>query len=102
MEIVVDHSLRADDVAEEEARLVAHRCRLDAINVDKGSGFSGNVKTRWAYENGVELDFSRRGTPTDNAMVKSFNCHCAGMSERALVLVAGRCKEQNRSMAAFL
>ena len=74
MEIVVDHSLRAEDVAEVEARLVAHRCRLDAINVDKGSWFSGNVKTRWAYENGVELDFSRRGTPTDNAMVKSFNC----------------------------
>lgn len=28
---------------------------------------------RWAYENGVELDFSRRGTPTDNAVVESFN-----------------------------
>ena len=28
---------------------------------------------RWAYENGVELDFSRAGTPTDNAKVESFN-----------------------------
>ncbi len=28
---------------------------------------------RWAYENAVELDFSRRSTPTDNALVESFN-----------------------------
>jgi len=27
----------------------------------------------WAYTNGVILDFSRRGTPTDNAMIESFN-----------------------------
>jgi putative transposase len=28
---------------------------------------------RWAYENGVELDFSRPGKPIDNAKVESFN-----------------------------
>ena len=28
---------------------------------------------RWAYESGVELDFSRPGKPTDNAKVESFN-----------------------------
>ena len=28
---------------------------------------------RWAYETGVELDFSRPGKPTDNARVESFN-----------------------------
>ena len=28
---------------------------------------------KWAYERGVELDFSRPGKPTDNAMVESFN-----------------------------
>lgn len=38
-----------------------------------GSEFAGKVMDRWAYKNGVELDFSRRGTPTDNAMVESFN-----------------------------
>jgi putative transposase len=27
----------------------------------------------WAYTNGVILDFSRRGKPTDNAMIESFN-----------------------------
>ena len=28
---------------------------------------------RWAYTNGVILDFSRRGKPTDNATIESFN-----------------------------
>jgi putative transposase len=38
-----------------------------------GSEFAGKVLDHWAYENVVELDFSRRGTPTDNALVESFN-----------------------------
>ena len=28
---------------------------------------------KWAYERGVELDFSRPGKPTDNAKIESFN-----------------------------
>jgi len=28
---------------------------------------------KWVYEIGIELDFSRPGKPTDNAMVESFN-----------------------------
>jgi putative transposase len=28
---------------------------------------------KWAYERGIELDFSRPGKPTDNAGVESFN-----------------------------
>ena len=27
----------------------------------------------WAYQNGVKIDFSRPGKPTDNAFVESFN-----------------------------
>lgn len=73
LKIVVDHSLRADDVAEVVARLVAGRGRPDAIKVDNGSEFAGKVMDRWTYENGVELDFARRRTPTDNAMVGSSN-----------------------------
>lgn len=73
LEIVLDQSLRADDVADPVARLVAQRGKPSAIKVDNGSEFAGKVMDRWAYENGVELDFSRRGTPTDNAMVENFN-----------------------------
>lgn len=71
--IVVDQSLRGEHVAEAMTRLVAERGAPAAIKVDNGSEFAGKVMDRWAYENGVELDFSRRGTPTDNALVESFN-----------------------------
>ena len=27
----------------------------------------------WAYANGVTMEFSRPGTPTDNAFIESFN-----------------------------
>jgi putative transposase len=27
----------------------------------------------WAYQNGVKIDFSRPGKPTDNAYIESFN-----------------------------
>lgn len=54
-------------------RLVAKRGRPAAIRVVNGSEFAGKVMDRGTYENGVELDFSRCGTPTDNALVESFN-----------------------------
>ena len=41
--------------------------------MDNGSEFISKAMERWAYENGVELDFSRPGRPTDNAKVESFN-----------------------------
>jgi putative transposase len=28
---------------------------------------------KWAYENGVTLDYSRPGKPTDNPFIESFN-----------------------------
>ena len=28
---------------------------------------------KWVYENGIQIEFSRPGKPTDNAMVESFN-----------------------------
>ena len=38
-----------------------------------GPEFISKALDRWAYENSVTLDFSRPGTPTDNAFVESFN-----------------------------
>lgn len=43
------------------------------IRVDNGSEFTGRVLDRWAYVNGVRLDFSRRGKPTDNGLIEAFN-----------------------------
>ena len=53
--------------------IVAHRGRPQTIKTDNGSEFISKVMDKWAYEHGVELDFSRPGKPTDNAAVESFN-----------------------------
>lgn len=46
---------------------------LRRIKVDNGSEFISKTLDKWAYENGVVLDFSRPGKPTDNAFIESFN-----------------------------
>ena len=43
------------------------------IRVDNGPEFISKELDLWAYMNGVTLDFSRPGKPTDNAFVGSFN-----------------------------
>ena len=43
------------------------------IYCDNGSEFVSGAMDLWAYTNGVVLDFSRRGKPTDNATIESFN-----------------------------
>lgn len=42
------------------------------IKVDNGSEFISKAMDKWAYEHGVELDFTRPDKPTDNAKVESF------------------------------
>jgi putative transposase len=44
-----------------------------SIRVDNGPEFVSKSLDWWAYVNGVELDFSRPGKPTDNAFIESFN-----------------------------
>ena len=43
------------------------------IRVDNGPEFISKRLYQWAYLNGVELDFSRRGKPTDNGLIEAFN-----------------------------
>ena len=40
---------------------------------DNGSEFSSQAMDLWAYQNGVRIDFSRPGKPTDHAHIESFN-----------------------------
>ena len=44
-----------------------------SIRVDNGPEFTSKCLDQWAYLNGVALDFSRPGKPTDNAFIESFN-----------------------------
>ena len=54
-------------------RIASIRGTPRAIRVDNGPEFISKALDRWAYENGVTLDFSRPGKPTDNGFVESFN-----------------------------
>jgi putative transposase len=47
----------------------------ERLAVDNGPEFISRALDAWAYHNGVTLEFSRPGKPTDNAFVESFNGH---------------------------
>lgn len=49
------------------------RCLPQRIKVDNGPDFISKALDAWAYFNHVQLDYSRPGTPTDNAYIESFN-----------------------------
>jgi putative transposase len=71
--IDVDQGIKGEQVVEAMMRIAALRGAPKAIRVDNGPEFVSKALDRWAYENGVTLDFSRPGKPTDNAFVESFN-----------------------------
>jgi putative transposase len=54
-------------------RLRFERGLPQRIYCDHGTEFVSAAMDLWAYTNGVLLDFSRRGKPTDNAAIESFN-----------------------------
>ena len=76
-------SFRAYHVVEAFDRIARERGLPRTIRCDNGPEFAGRVLDQWAYFNGVEIDFSRPATPTDNAYIESFN------AQRFLVLVTG-------------
>ena len=72
--IEVGRALRGDDVARVLDRIKADRNALPTkIRVDNGSEFTSKRLDQWAYLNGVRLDFSRPGKPTDNGLIEAFN-----------------------------
>lgn len=44
-----------------------------SIQVDNGSEFTSKAFQKWSKDNGIELQFSRPGKPTDNGFIESFN-----------------------------
>ena len=54
-------------------RLGEERSLPRATRVDNRPEFTSKRLDQWAYLNGVELDFSRRGKPTDNGLIEAFN-----------------------------
>lgn len=71
--IEVGRGLQGDDVVCTLNRLRLERGVPKVLFCDNGSKFASQAMDLWAYRNGVKMDFSRPGKPTDNAFVESFN-----------------------------
>ena len=55
-------------------RLKEQRQLPRTIRVDNGPEFTSKRLDQWVYLNGMELDFSHPGKPTDNAFIESLVC----------------------------
>jgi len=71
--IVVGQQVTEDDVVRAVDRLVSQRGKPQTIRVDNGPEFISRGLDLRAYFNGVKLDFSRPGKPTDKQFIESFN-----------------------------
>jgi putative transposase len=68
-----DFRFTGDQVVAVLEGLAAERGAPTSIRVDNGPEFVGRSLDLWAHFNGVALDFSRPGKPTDNAYIEAFN-----------------------------
>ena len=68
-----DSKIRGIDVVTTLERITREQGFPKRIKVDNGPEFISKDFDRWAYWNHVELDFSRPGKPSDNALVEAFN-----------------------------
>lgn len=65
--------LTGESVAQALARASQCRSLPRSITVDHGTEFTSRALDQWAWENGVQLDFTRPGKPTDSGLCESFN-----------------------------
>jgi putative transposase len=71
--IEVGQALKGTDVVTVLNRLRFERSAPKILFCDNGSEFTSQIMDLWAYQNGVKIDFSRPGKPTDNAYIETFN-----------------------------
>lgn len=73
LDIYVGKAIKGETVASVLDRIKTERRLPKRIKVDNGPEFISRALDAWAYFNNVKLDYSRPGTPTDNAYIESFN-----------------------------
>ena len=71
--IEAGQNLKGEDVVGVLNRIRQQRGVPKSLFCDNGAEFTSQIMDLWAYQNGVQIDFSRPGKPTDNAHVESFN-----------------------------
>jgi putative transposase len=65
--------LTGESVAKALSRVSAERHLPQSITVDHGTEFTSKALDQWAWDNQIQLDFTRPGKPTDNGLCESFN-----------------------------
>jgi putative transposase len=68
-----DASLSGPRVVMVLERLACTHGRPKVLWVDNGPEFTSKALDEWAHRRGVQLAFSRPGTPTDNPFIEAFN-----------------------------
>lgn len=71
--IEVDTSINGVRVTNVLNRVAMKYGLPEMIKVDNGPEFIGKALDAWAYQRGVNLQFSRPGKPVDNRFIESFN-----------------------------
>lgn len=71
--IHADQHIKGEQVVSVVRELAARCGAPRRIQTDNGSEFISKALDKWAYEQGVTMDFSRPGRPTDNPFIESFN-----------------------------
>ncbi len=66
-------SYRGEDVVKTLEAVCARTGYPNTIRVNNGSEYISRDLDLWAYANGVTLDFSRPGKPTDNGFIEAFD-----------------------------
>jgi AcrR family transcriptional regulator len=80
--IEVDQGIKGKQVVEAMTQISVIRGAPETIRVDNGPEFISKGSDRWVYENGVALDLSQPGKPTDNPVLSLSK----GTSSRALTV----------------
>lgn len=69
----VAYGFKSSDVVHTLERVCKQRGTPKTIRCDNGTEFVATALDQWSFWNRIALDFSRPGTPTDNAFAESFN-----------------------------
>jgi putative transposase len=69
----VDRSLSGQRVAAVLERLASTHGLPQTLFVDHGPEFTSKALDAWAHCHGVQLAFSRPGTPTNSLFIEAFN-----------------------------
>ena len=71
--VIPGFSLTGEHVVAYLERIRKKRGAPTSIQVDNGSEFYSKALDSWAFRHGIQLEFIRPGTPTDNGHIESFN-----------------------------